>query len=244
MAFSVVVEGSIYLSILMEWGERDVLFHKTIFIFGPCGAKNKNLSQLRWLRAWWARKNFLQAKNFLSSLTLAQLSMQASKVVAAVAAWFLKGNATWFLLWDYYWGVYFFFIRSMGRRCTVSAKGRPDGRVRRRTPALTTTGGRGETCGVRAAGHTLCPAARPAPAPVRALTAPQAPSNRGRGRHRRPPLRRAWNGSSKEPFHYESNQSSAQTLLRAHRREVDKGFNFLNQSRLWFKKFRGLYIAF
>ena len=42
MAFSEVVEGSIYLSILMEWGERDVLFHKTIFIFGPCGAKNKN----------------------------------------------------------------------------------------------------------------------------------------------------------------------------------------------------------
>ena len=39
-------------------------------------------------------KNFLQAKNFLSSLTLAQLSMQASKVVAAKAARFLKGNAT------------------------------------------------------------------------------------------------------------------------------------------------------
>ncbi len=32
-------------------------------------------------------------------------------------------------------GVYFFFIRSMGRRCTVSAKGRPDGRRGRRPEA-------------------------------------------------------------------------------------------------------------
>ncbi len=85
MAFSVVVEGSIYLSILMEWGERDVLFHKTIFIFGPCGAKNKNLSQRCWLRAWWARKIFCKQKIFKLA-ALAQLSMQASKVVAAKAA--------------------------------------------------------------------------------------------------------------------------------------------------------------
>ena len=64
MAFSVVVEGSIYLSILMEWGERDVLFHKTIFIFGPCGAKNKNFEPAALAPGLMGPKNFLQAKNF------------------------------------------------------------------------------------------------------------------------------------------------------------------------------------
>ncbi len=93
MAFSVVVEGSIYLSILMEWGERDVLFHKTIFIFGPCGAKNKNFEPAALAPGLMGPKKFFASKKFFSSLTLAQLSMQASKVVAAKAARFLKRNA-------------------------------------------------------------------------------------------------------------------------------------------------------
>ncbi len=59
-----VVEGSIYLSILMEWGEQDVLFHKTIFIFGPCGAKNKNFEPATLAPGLMGPKNFLQAKNF------------------------------------------------------------------------------------------------------------------------------------------------------------------------------------
>ncbi len=64
MAFSVVVEGIYFLSILMEWGERDVLFHKTIFIFGPCGAKNKNLSQLTLAPGLMGPKKFFASKKF------------------------------------------------------------------------------------------------------------------------------------------------------------------------------------
>ncbi len=41
-----------------------------------------------------ARKNFFLKKKIFKLAALAQLSMQASKVVAAKAARFLKGNAT------------------------------------------------------------------------------------------------------------------------------------------------------
>ncbi len=97
MAFSVVLRGY-FLSILMEWGERDVLFHKTIFIFEPLwGSKIKIWASCAGSGPDGPEK-FFASKKFLSSLALAQLSMQASKVVAAKAARFLKGNATWILL--------------------------------------------------------------------------------------------------------------------------------------------------
>ncbi len=70
-------------------------FIKRIFIFEPLwGSKIKILSQLTLAPGLMGPKKFFASKNFLSSLTLAQLSMQASKVVAAKAARFLKGNAT------------------------------------------------------------------------------------------------------------------------------------------------------
>ncbi len=69
-------------------------FIKQIFIFGPCGAKNKNFEPAHAGSGPDGPEKFFASKKFLSSLTLAQLSMQASKVVAAKAARFLKGNAT------------------------------------------------------------------------------------------------------------------------------------------------------
>ncbi len=70
-------------------------FIKQIFIFGPCGAKNKNFEPAyAGSGPDGPEKIFCKQKIFLSSLTLAQLSMQASKVVAAVAARFLKVIAT------------------------------------------------------------------------------------------------------------------------------------------------------
>ncbi len=42
-------------------------FIKQIFIFGPCGAKNKNFEPAKLAPGPdGARKNFLQAKNFLA----------------------------------------------------------------------------------------------------------------------------------------------------------------------------------
>ncbi len=99
--------------------------------------------------------------------------------------------------------VYFFFIRSMGRRCTVSAKGRPDGRRRRRPEAAgersrQATGGRRPTdgwySGARAIGSSAPgPRAEPWPPSLimrarSALTTCQLSAHAGR---RRPPLRRA-----------------------------------------------------
>ncbi len=86
----------------MEGGERDVLFHKTIFIFGPCGAKYKNFEPATLAPGLMGPKNFFASKKFLSSLTLAQLSMQASKVVAAKSGQIFKGKCYVILLWYYY----------------------------------------------------------------------------------------------------------------------------------------------
>ncbi len=99
--------------------------------------------------------------------------------------------------------VYFFFIRSMGRRCTVSAKGRPDGRRRRRPEAAgegavrrPEAAGRptGGYSGARAIGSSAPgPRAEPWPPSLimrarSALTTCQLSAHAGR---RRPPLRRA-----------------------------------------------------
>ncbi len=66
-------------------------------------------------------EKFFASKKFLSSLTLAQLSMQASKVVAAKAARVkTKDKYPWFLLYESPVPtllILFFFIRSVrGRR--------------------------------------------------------------------------------------------------------------------------------
>ncbi len=65
MAFSVVVEGSIYLSILMGWGERDVLFHKTNFYFWALvGQKNKNSEPAKLAPGLMGPKKFFASKKF------------------------------------------------------------------------------------------------------------------------------------------------------------------------------------
>ncbi len=74
-------------------------FIKQIFIFGPCGAKNKNFEPAELaLGPDGAQKFFCKQKNFKLA-ALAQLSMQASKVVAAKAARVkTKDKYPWFLL--------------------------------------------------------------------------------------------------------------------------------------------------
>ncbi len=63
------------------------------------GPKIKILSQRSWLWALMGPKNFFASKKIFKLAALAQLSMQASKVVAAKAARVkTKDKYPWFLL--------------------------------------------------------------------------------------------------------------------------------------------------
>ncbi len=69
-------------------------FIKQFLFLALVGPKIKILSQRSLAPGLMGPKKFFASKKFFKLAAFAQLSMQASKVVAAKAARFLKGNAT------------------------------------------------------------------------------------------------------------------------------------------------------
>ncbi len=69
-------------------------FIKQFLFLALVGPKNKNFEPAALAPGLRGPKKFFASKKFFKLAALAQLSMQASKVVAAGAARFLKRNAT------------------------------------------------------------------------------------------------------------------------------------------------------